>query len=108
MTFLAHAALSYLECDLIGLPWYCSTVAAGIGAYPDIRAMPETTKGNWTGIYEQTHKLSLITWLLPFLAQHILIDKLWHKPEGKWHWWGIPAEIFFWICFLMCMYFKHF
>ena len=98
MTFVQHGVMSGLIAHYCGCPWEVSVGVGIIGTLPDVLAMPETIKGNYSNLYQKYHSWSG-NWLayLPPATLHIAIDKFWHKPTGGWYWWGYVAEPVIWI-----------
>ena len=89
--------MSYLIAHYAGCPWEVCLGIGVIGTLPDVLAMPETIHGKWDGLYAKYHKWGNILCYLPPAGLHILIDLVWHKPDGGWYWWGYVLEPLIWI-----------
>lgn len=101
-------------------PWMAALFFI-IGAMPDLTGwfdgLVRGEKYRWNGMYKFFHEdllkenillISMLTMLTPGLILHILIDKLFHKPDGGWIDSGLYWDIIGWVITVGVGYFLFF
>lgn len=112
MTIFGHSVI-------IPHPWIAGILFI-IGMMPDLSGwldgMIRGKEYRWNGLYKFFHEDLLNTKFyvvmtsvifFPGLVFHILIDKLFHKPDGGWIDNGVYWNIFGWVITLTVIYFMY-
>jgi len=103
---------------LIINPWVALLFFA-IGILPDLSGWLDGkirgTAYRWDGAYKWFHEMKIsqfktivMLFTLPGLVFHIMMDKLFHKPEGGWIDNGTRWNLLGWVITLIVIYFIYF
>ncbi len=79
-----HGAHSFLIALFLGAPAVLAGVIGLLGMLPDLLALPETIKGNWSNLYRKSHTFRWWMVLVPPILLHLFIDWMTHSEEGGW------------------------
>ncbi len=113
-----HYATTFIVGQALGMtPAECAIGASGAAVndvVPTVAYWLDNKLGKWGKVYDFMHNFSWWMMAFPvlililsaynintniaFLAfvgyvAHIAIDKLWHKQEGGYEWWGVRADV---------------
>ena len=94
MTIPGHFLLTAMLSDLCGCSPVVTVGFALSATYPDVAALPESLREDWS-TYNELHFHTPWLWLYPPTALHLLLDRWMHKPEGEWYWWAYGVEAVF-------------
>ena len=96
MTAPAHAMVVATILHTFGCPDAVNVILSFTGAFPDLGALDETLHGKYDGRYHLFHYETPWLWFWMPTGLHLLIDRVTHRPDGKWYWWAYVIEVLFW------------